>query len=257
MKGVDAWRQAGSGRKIDAVQSRTRELPPGGPGAVTGFLAMPDTDEPCPGLVVVHEIFGLNDNMRDIARRFASAGYAALAVDLRSRRGMALCMARAFSAQLSAGRRGTGELRRALTVLGDQPGVDASRLGAVGFCLGGTFVIAWACADSRLRAIAPFYGMNPRPLAAVARSCPVVGSYPGADVTARSGRRLDRALAGHGIEHDVRIYPGAKHSFFNDTLPAHDPSASEDAWERVLHFLDRHVAHRDGVVDGEMDGLEG
>jgi carboxymethylenebutenolidase len=70
----------------------------------------------------------------------------------------------------------------------------------------------------------------------------VVGSYPQADFTARSGRRLERALAAGGVEHDVRIYPGAKHSFFNDTLRAHDPAAAEDAWGRTLRFLDRHVA---------------
>lgn len=183
--------------------------------------------------------------MREIARRFAGEGYAALAVDLLLGHGTAGCMARVLSAQLTAGRRGTAQLRRALTVLGEQPGVDASRLGAVGFCVGGSFVIAWACADSRLRAIAPFYGMNPQPLGAVARSCPVVGSYPGADFTARSGRRLDRGLTARGVEHDIRIYRGAKHSFFNDTLPAHDPAAAQDAWERTLRFLDRHVAHRD------------
>lgn len=196
--------------------------------------------------LVVHELFGLNDNMRDIARRFAREGYAALAVDLLMGHGAARCVARLFSAQLTGGRRGTGALRRALTVLGEQPGVDASRLGAVGFCMGGSFVIAWACADSRLRAIAPFYGMNPWPLGAVARSCPVVGSHPGADFTARSGRRLDRGLTARSVEHDIRIYPGAKHSFFNDRLPAQDPAAARDAWERTLRLLDRYVAHRDG-----------
>ena len=229
---------------MNGVAARTQELRSRDTGGVAGFLAVPAADAPSPGMVVVHEIFGLNDNMREIARRFAAAGYAALAVDLVSGRGKARCMAQTFRAQLTAGRGGTEQLRRALTVLGEQPGVDADRLGAVGFCMGGSLVIAWACVDERLQAIAPFYGMNPRPLSAVARSCPVVGSYPGADFTARSGRRLQRALAADGVEHDVRIYPGAKHSFFNDTMRAHDPAAAADAWERTLRFLDRHVAGR-------------
>ncbi|HVC03398.1 MAG TPA: dienelactone hydrolase family protein [Candidatus Acidoferrales bacterium] len=54
----------------------------------------------------------------------------------------------------------------------------------------------------------------------------------------------DRGLTARGVEHDIRIYGGAKHSFFNDTLPAYDPAAAKDAWERTLRFLDRHVARR-------------
>lgn len=86
------------------------------------------------GGVALHEIYGLSENMRDIARRFADAGYAALAVDLMGQ-GTARCLALVFAAQLTAGRRGTGGLRWALTLLGKQSGVDATRLGAVGFCM--------------------------------------------------------------------------------------------------------------------------
>lgn len=218
---------------------RTREVDS---GDVRGHLALPDATAPAPGLVVVHDVFGLNDHMRDVARRLAEHGYAALAVDLVRAGGRAVCMARAITAQLTTGRRATGALRDALTYLAQQPEIDGERLGAVGFCMGGTYVLAWACADTRLRAIAPFYGMNPRPLEAVARGCPVVGSYPGKDFTARSGRRLEETLTARGVAHDVKVYPGARHSFFNDTLSAHDPVAAADAWERTLRFLDSHVA---------------
>jgi carboxymethylenebutenolidase len=94
--------------------------------------------------------------------------------------------------------------------------------------MGGGYALAWACNDDGLKAIAPYYDANPRPLAAVARSCPVVGSYPEKDFTALSARKLDAELARHDIPHDVKIYPGARHSFFNDRGRAYDPAAAED-----------------------------
>jgi carboxymethylenebutenolidase len=145
-----------------------------------GYLAWPEGDDPFPGVVIIHEAFGLNENIQGIARRFADEGYAALAVDLFSGRSRAVCMARFVSGMLRGApeRFGIGDLKAALGVLAEQPSIDGGRIGAIGFCMGGGFAIAWACTDDRLRAIAPFYGLNPRPLGAVARSCPVVGSYP-------------------------------------------------------------------------------
>src|SRR3989475_9595519 len=172
-----------------------------------GFLALPDGDAPHPAVVVIHEAYGLNDNMRDITRRLAGAGYAALAVDLFTGRNRAICMARYMTGMLmgSVNRYGIDDLKAALTFLAKHPDVDAQRLGAIGFCMGGGFAIAWACTDSRLKAIAPFYGVNPRPLDAVSRLCPVVGSYPERDFTARAGQRLDQALTSHNIVHDIKI----------------------------------------------------
>lgn len=83
--------------------------------------------------------------------------------------------------------------------------------------------------------------MNPRPLEAVARSCPVVGSYPGKDFTARSGRRLDAKLGRHDVPHDIKAYLGVRHSFFNDRGSA----ASEDAWRRTLAFFEEHLVCRE------------
>jgi carboxymethylenebutenolidase len=212
-----------------------------------GYLAVPDRDGPLPAVVVIHEAYGLNDDMRDIARRFADAGYAALAADLFASRNRALCMARYMAGMLmgSVSRYGIDDLKAALTLLAKLPQVDARRLGAIGFCMGGGFAIAWACTDSRLKAIAPFYGANPRPLDVVQRSCPVVGSYPEKDFTAGAGRKLDAALARHGIDRDIKVYPNARHSFFNQRGAAYDPDAADDAWRRVMQFF----AHRLGPPD--------
>ena len=204
-----------------------------------GYLATPDGNGPHPGVVVIHEAYGLNDHIKDVTRRIAGAGYAALAVDLFGGRNRAVCMARYMAGALrgSVNRYGIDDLKNALTVLAKMKNVDARRLGAVGFCMGGGFAIAWACTDARLKVIAPFYASNPRPLEIVKRLCPVVGSYPGEDFTARSGRSLEEALTRFGIEHDIKVYPGTHHSFFNDTRGSFNHVAADDAWARLLKFF--------------------
>jgi carboxymethylenebutenolidase len=209
-----------------------------------GHLALPDDPGPHPGVVVIHEAYGLNDNIKEISARFAEKGYAALAVDLFGGRNRAICMARYMTGMLagSVNRYGIGELKDALTYLAALPEVDPERIGAIGFCMGGGFAIAWACTDRRLKAIAPFYGANPRPIDAVERACPVVGSYPEKDFTASAGRALESALDRHKISHDIKIYPGAGHSFFNDRGRAYNKEAAADSWTRVLGFFGEHLA---------------
>lgn len=114
-------------------------------------------------------------------------------------------------------------------------------MGAIGFCMGGGFAIAWACTDSRLKAIAPFYGANPRPLEVIKRLCPVVGSYPEKDFTAN-------ALDKHHIAHDIKIYAGAQHSFFNDRGKAYDKAAAEDFWARVIKFVGEQIGDLKAAV---------
>ncbi len=215
-----------------------------------GYAALPDGNGPHPGVVVIHEAYGLNDNIKDISHRFAAGGYAALAVDLFADRNRALCMARYMTGMLigSVHRAGIDDLKAALTHLGRMPEVDPRRIGAIGFCMGGGFAIAWACTDDRLKAIAPFYAANPRPIDQVKRACPVVGSYPEKDFTAGAGRALNEALDRHGIDHDIKIYPGAAHSFFNDQGRAYNQPAAEDSWSRVMGFFGKHLKSNDSTA---------
>jgi carboxymethylenebutenolidase len=210
-----------------------------------GYLAAPDGSGPHPAVVVIHEAYGLNDDMKDITHRLAEAGYVALAVDLFSDRNRAVCMARYMGGMLlgSVNRYGIDDLKAALTYLARDRIVDATRMGAIGFCMGGGFAIAWACTDSRLKAIAPFYGANPRPLEVVSRLCPVVGSYPDKDFTANAGRALDKALDQHNIAHDIKIYPDAQHSFFNDKAKSYNKAAAEDSWTRVVKFFGERLGN--------------
>jgi carboxymethylenebutenolidase len=155
---------------------------------VEAYLAHSEVEGPFPGAVVIHDAFGMNDNIKNVAERFVGEGYVALAVDLLAECSRAVCMACFMAGMLfkpfdNAGIRG---LKADLGVLAEQPMMDTARLGAIGFYLGGGFAIAWACTDERLRVVvAPLYSMNPRPLDAAFRACPVVGSYPEKDFTVR------------------------------------------------------------------------
>jgi carboxymethylenebutenolidase len=111
------------------------------------YLALPDGTGQFPGVVVVHEASGLNGNIRDICGRFAVEGYAALGVDLFEGRSRAVCMARMFAGGLAGNLDyyGVPALKSALGQLASRSEVDAGRIGAIGFCLGGSIVLTWAC----------------------------------------------------------------------------------------------------------------
>ena len=195
-------------------------------------------------MVVIHEIFGLNENIREIADRFAGQGYAALAVDLFSTANRVICMMRIMHGMLIRPIKNgvVGDLQAAIEFLKMQPSVDPNRIGVVGFCMGGTYALQLACTNSGLKAASVFYGMNPRPLDVVAQSCPVVGNYPEQDFTAKAARELEPMLKKYNVPHDIKIYEGAKHSFFNDKDPSFHPDAAKDAWGRVLMFFGDHLS---------------
>jgi carboxymethylenebutenolidase len=214
------------------------------------YLALPDGEGPFPGIVVIHEIFGLNDNIREITHRFAREGYTALAVDLFSTGNRVVCMLRIFHGMLVRPLNNgiVAELQAALNFLKGWPQVDPGRVGVIGFCMGGSYALQLASvadplpgSGQALRAASVFYGMNPRPLEAVSRACPIVGSYPEIDFTANAARQLEPPLEKPTIPPDIKIYPEARHSFFNEAGPAYRPEAAVDAWRRTMTFFDAHL----------------
>jgi len=207
----------------------------------SGFLARPKGDGPFPGVIVIQEWWGLNDNIKDIAQRFAAEGFAAFAPDLyhgkvtaepdeAMKAMMALDMPRAVK-----------EMVKAAEYLSQQPFTAGRGIGATGFCMGGGLALALATASPRIKAVAPFYGANPDPIDNVATiSGPVFAVYAEHDDWAGEGVRtaLAQALEKHGIKHEIKVYPGTEHAFFNDTRPeVFKKGAADDAWARVLELF--------------------
>lgn len=211
--------------------------------AFNGYLAMPRDAHNAPGVLVLHEAYGVNQNIRDITERFAREGYVALAADLLSDGNRAVCLFRAFYGLLAVPlNNGTARnVRAAFAYLQTVDGVDRTRVGAIGFCMGGSYAIQLACLDESVRAIAVASAQNPRPLDALARACPLVGSYAEKDFTTNAGRQLDALLDQYHIPHDIKIYPHGIHSLFNDGAKNFDPQIAADAWQRTLQFFDQHI----------------
>lgn len=228
-------------------------------GSLPAVVALPEAPGLRPGVIVIHEIVGINEDIRRICRRFAAEGYVALAPDFLAGLGRRpFCMARFMR---GIGKVGSGRPYRHLTAahawLEDHRQVARGRIGLVGFCIGGGFAILYAIdgGKGRLRVIAPFYAAVPTDEGRLEGICPVVASFGGRDrIFGGAGVRLDHALARLGVAHDVKTYPDAGHSFMNrlegktatlgrllPTRPGyHEPSA-EDAWRRTLDFFGRHL----------------
>ena len=218
-------------------------------------LALPASTAPRPAIIVIHEIFGLNDDIRRITARFADLGWVALAPDLYDTEGMRLlCIARTMLALRRKDGPAFADLEAARTWLAARREVDPQRTGVVGFCLGGGFALLYAV-RAPLGAAGVFYGDVPATADELRGVCPVVAGYGEKDrLFAGQGRRLEAHLEALGVAHDVRIYPDAGHSFMSHhtgvmaTLAAWGPmavgwnaEAEADSWRRLAEFFRAHL----------------
>ncbi len=238
----------------EPVREQAVEIPFEG-APMRGALALPAEPGSWPGVVVIHELLGLNDDMRRIVRRFAASGYAALAPDLFDGLGpRPLCMWRTLRAYGSGGGRPLRTIEAARAWLAAHAEVDAGRLGVAGFCMGGGFAQLLATRGG-VRVAAVFYADVPRRAERLAGVCPVVAGYGGRDlVFGKNGIRLEAHLRELGVPHDVKTYPQAGHSFMSryEGLTAwlgavgplragHEQGAAEDSWSRMLAFFAEHL----------------
>jgi carboxymethylenebutenolidase len=217
------------------------------------YVTLPEGEPPWPALLVIHEAFGLNDDIRRISDRFAVNGYLAAAPDLICG-GRLTCLFHAFQDLNRGGGPTVERARAALRWLADRPDVSADRVGVAGFCMGGGFALLLGAGDViRVRAVADNYGAVPED-EVLRRVCPVVASYGERDRAFRDqARRLQRTLSETDIPHDVKIYPDAGHSFVNqgDSLlhkisallmsVGYVEAAAEDTWDRMLAFFAEYV----------------
>ena len=218
-------------------------------------LAMPATAGRRPAVIVIHEIFGLNDDIRRITGRFADLGYVALAPDLYDTGGArVLCIARTMLDLRRKDGPAFADLEAARTWLASRPEVDASRTGVVGFCMGGGFALLYAV-RAPLGAAGVFYGEVPSTAEELRGVCPVIAGYGGHDrLFVKQGQRLEEHLTALGVAHDVRIYPDIGHSYMSRhtgllaTLAAWGPmavgfdaAAEADSWKRMESFFQTHL----------------
>lgn len=231
---------------------------PTGDGDLSAYVASPEeTDGSSPGVLVLHELFGLNDDIRRIARRFANNGYVALAPDLYSvgPRARPLCIRRTMQALRSGEGRAFADIETARSWLALRDDVDESRMAVAGFCMGGGFAILYA-ARASIGAAADFYGAVPRDVEMLDGICPVFGAYGEKDRTfAAQAPRLRSHLEQLGVDHEVNVYPGAGHSFMNQhtgvagflvrlspMAVGHHEESAEAAWATMLDFFERNLS---------------
>ena len=220
------------------------------PGLRAHLAVPPVGTGPWPGVVVLHEVFGLTVDTRQQADRLAAAGYLAVAPDLYTAGGAARCLRSTFRALTSGDGNAFGDIEATRAWLADRDDCTG-RIGVLGFCMGGGFALLGATRG--FDAAAPNYGPLPKDAEQVLRgACPVVASYGRRDVGLRgAAARLESTLTRLGVDHDVKEYPDAGHSFLNRHglgplavlervagFSYHEPSA-EDAWARILRTFDR------------------
>lgn len=219
-------------------------------GPIEALLDVPEGAGPWPGVVVIHDAIGYAADMQAISERIAGAGYLALSPKLYSRGGRARCITRVFRELLTQRGRALDDILAARDHLLDLPACTG-RVGIAGFCMGGQFSLILA--PKGFGASAPFYGTPlPRHLDETLHgACPIVASFGGRDpLGIGAPDRLRRVVELKNIPHDIKVYPGAGHSFANK-LPAqplirvagfgYNDAATADAWARVFAFFDEHL----------------
>jgi carboxymethylenebutenolidase len=246
----DAPVATGAVAGVDTTRTEAREVTyatlDGRP--VRGYLARPLDAGPegaLPGLVVVHEWWGLNDNVRLMTRRLAAQGYVALAVDLYDG-GVAATPDEAQALMQRSTERAEPLMRtldEAITHLRVVQG--APRVGVVGWCFGGGWALRTALAlPEQVDAAVMYYGRvvtDPRTLTSL--DAPLLGLFGGADasIPVADVRAMEAVLREQGNDVEVHVYDGAGHGFANPSGRGYDAAAAEDAWRRTTAFLAGHL----------------
>lgn len=254
--GADHGRRAGREASNDLSNTDLSQASAaaGGSPVLRGYLATPDGEGPFPAVLMIHEAFGLDGVTVRHADRLAAAGYLTLAVDLFSDGGARRCLVSTMRT-LSAGEgRAFSDLATARAWLLDS-GRTTGRIGVIGFCMGGSFALLLA--NDRFDASAVNYGRLPKdPDAALAGACPILANFGGKDRTLPgAAAKLTAVLDRLGVEHDIKEFESAGHSFLNDAEVGPmalrplfrvmgikpDPESAPEAWRRIEAHFAKHL----------------
>jgi carboxymethylenebutenolidase len=211
---------------------------------VAAYLAKPKGNGPFPIVLVCHENRGLQEHIKDVARRYAKVGYAALAVDLLSRNGGTEKLGDQIPGILGNAppTQFVEDFQAGLKYMQAQTFVAKDKVGMVGFCFGGG--IAWRCATQmpELKAAVPYYGPNP-PLEDIPNVKAAILAFYGANDTRINAGipAVEDALKKANKTFDKVIYDGAGHAFNNDTGGSYNEKAAKDAWTKTLAWFDKYV----------------
>ena len=219
-----------------------------------GAIAVPTGKGPWPAVVMVHEAFGIDQNMRAQLQRLADAGYVVIMPDLYSRGGARKCLTATFRALASGQGQAFDDIEIAKAHVQKRSDVTG-KVGVIGFCMGGGFALLLA--NQGYDAANANYGMLPKNIEqALAGACPIVGNYGGKDSQLKGAKaKLDVTLTGLGVIHDIKEYQNSGHGFMNPTQGGGpvfgpllritgakpNPEDAQDAWRRIESFFAEHL----------------
>ncbi|MGA9851987.1 MAG: alpha/beta fold hydrolase [Gammaproteobacteria bacterium] len=214
--------------------------------AVRGYLAEPlHAKGSLPGIIVIHEWWGLNANIRSMADQLAGEGYAALAVDLYGGQAAATPAEaeKLMGGVLAHTDAAADNLRQAYAYLHDT--LHASRIGVIGWCFGGGWSLQTALMlPDKIDATVMYYGRPVDDVAALSKlKMPLIGFFGEQDkgITVQDVRAFQKALKAANVDAEIHEYPDAGHAFANPSGENYRPKAATDAWRRTLSFFAHYL----------------
>ena len=212
-------------------------------GDVNAHIAMPKEEAKLPGVVVISEIWGLVEHIKDVTRRVALEGFLAIAPDALSPLGGTpddIDEARSLTQKLDS-HTTTKNFVAAVKYLKTHP-QSTGKVGVMGFCWGGGMTNQVAVHSPVVKAAVPFYGRQPAPEDVSKIKASLLIHYAALDERINQGiPAFEAALKKSSVDYQIFVYEGAQHGFFNDTRPRYHEEAAKLAWERTINFFEQKL----------------